>query len=275
MSAPGAPDPPTHDDVLPDGHLAVSLLGLPVELHAEAAAHGDALLRELEMLRRAGAAGALPDRLRVLVAAMHERFGAALDMIDAGVAQAAAFGRQHVDLRIVAPVAAGEACRELGDLLDELDERCRAGDELLTLAATPEVTGYRTWFLGQFTAQASGAAPSRWAASGTTEDALAGFRVELVGDTPRVVAPDDVDLATAPALRSILGELRAEGHHRVTVDLSTTAFVDSVGVSVLVAAHTRLHDDGGELRIVIGPRARRLFELTGLDGVLHLVDDRP
>jgi len=252
----------------------VVLLGLPVTLHAQAAAHGDALLRELELMRRADAAGGIPDRLRVLVAEMHERFGAMLDTIDAGVAEATAERQEHVDLRIAAPVEAGEACRALADLLDDLDEQCRAGDTLLTLATSPQATEYRTWFLGQFTSQLAGTPPTRWGESGDAEGGPAAFTVDRAGDTPCVIAADDVDLVTAPELRSILGDLRAEGHRRVTVDLSATAFLDSVGLSVLVAIHTRLDDDGGELRIVIGPRARRLFELTGLDGVLHVVDGR-
>lgn len=253
----------------------VRLLGVPVALHGQAAAHGDALQRELEMLRRSDdAAEGIPHRLHQLIERMHERFGGLGDAIDDGLAAAASSGHELVDLEVPAPVEAGEACRVLSDLLDELDEFCRTGDHLLTLATPPEAIAYRRWFLGQFTAQLSGAPPTRWGEQCDGED-LPGFTVDRGGEEPRVVAPDDVDLSTAPELRSILNDLRAEGHHRVIVDLSGTTFLDSVGVSVLVAAHTRLDDDGGELRIVIGPRTRRLFELTGLHEVLHLVDAGP
>lgn len=271
MSADPTPDTPR--DLAP-----VALLGIPVALHAQAAAHGDALQRELEMLRRSDdAAEGVPHRLHQLIERMHERFGGLADTIDDGLAAATASGREQVDLEVLAPVEAGEACRVLSELLDELDEYCRKGDHLLTLATPPEAIAYRRWFLGQFTTQLAGAAPERWGEPGAVGDdedeEVRGFTVDRGGERPRVVAPDDVDLSTAPELRSILNDLRAEGHRRLTVDLSETAFLDSVGVSVLVAAHARLDDDGGELRIVIGPRARRLFELTGLDEVLHLVDD--
>ena len=86
-------------------------------------------------------------------------------------------GEIAIDLTYrVPPVAAG-AVQALDEMLDEADEYCRRGDHLLTLAAPPESVRFRKWFLGGFTDQFGGAAPTPWPGHRCLNLAAAGITV--------------------------------------------------------------------------------------------------
>jgi hypothetical protein len=53
----------------------------------------------------------------------------------------------------------------LGAILDEVDELCRQGQYLLTLATPPDLVAYRHWLLEEFTRQIAGQEPVAWADS--------------------------------------------------------------------------------------------------------------
>ena len=91
-------------------------------------------------------------------------------------------------------------------------------------------------------------------------------------DIPFVVAVVDgvtyvggeIDMMTAPELDACLGT--AEGG--VRIDMTAVTFVDSVGLSVLIAHH-RQHTQGAGLRIVaMSQPVQRLLEITGLLPIL-------
>ena len=48
------------------------------------------------------------------------------------------------------------------DILREVDDYCRTGTELLTLAPSPDVVAYREWVTSQVLGQARGEPPTPW-----------------------------------------------------------------------------------------------------------------
>ena len=87
----------------------------------------------------------------------------------------------------------------------------------------------------------------------------------------------ELDLATAPELEQLVTE-RLEAGREVVVDLRGLEFMDSSGIRVLVAAHTRAGRIGTRLVIVrppVGSAVAKIVEVSGLDGELNLVDDPP
>jgi anti-sigma B factor antagonist len=75
----------------------------------------------------------------------------------------------------------------------------------------------------------------------------------------------ELDAATAPSLYATLSDLSRRGVTRVDLDLSNLEFMDSTGLSVVVAEHKRTIDDGGGL-VILSPSRRiiRLFQISGL-----------
>lgn len=105
--------------------------------------------------------------------------------------------------------------------------------------------------------------------------ATARYPIEMVNGVPVVTAPEEIDASNVDWLRVILLEAANRGQARFVVDMSGTQFCGSAGVGVLVGAHNRAVAEGGEMRLVI-PTAcmvRRVFEITGLDGLIPSFPD--
>jgi anti-sigma B factor antagonist len=92
------------------------------------------------------------------------------------------------------------------------------------------------------------------------------YPVEMIGGLPVVTAPAGIDATTADQLRLVLLEAAAHGHTTVVVDMTGTQFCDSAGLSVLIRAHKRALEEGGELRLVMPADGAvfRIFTLTSL-----------
>lgn len=91
------------------------------------------------------------------------------------------------------------------------------------------------------------------------------------GDAVCVVTPaGEIDLASAPALKSHLVGLLDDGYTRFVVDLSAVRYLDSTGLGVLIAFSRRLND-GGQITLAQPPRSvLALLELTGLDATFQV-----
>lgn len=104
------------------------------------------------------------------------------------------------------------------------------------------------------------------------------FRVSPtpLGDATTVIAVSgEIDLFTAPELKSAIGAAVDDGRPRVVVDLTHTTFLDSSGLGVLVGALQRLRDHGGALSIVnVDDAIARTFSITGLDQILAIRETR-
>ena len=94
--------------------------------------------------------------------------------------------------------------------------------------------------------------------------------VEVVSGVPVVAAPEEIDMISAPELRSALLEAAAHGHGTLVVDMTRTQFCDSSGVHTLLAAHERAQAEGGELLLVISATVvLRISGITGLDRIVR------
>ena len=93
-------------------------------------------------------------------------------------------------------------------------------------------------------------------------DAVDGFsvRVETNGHGPVVRVSGELDLATSPRLRTLLGEL---GDRAVTLDLADVTFLDSSALAVLLWKHK----DGGIVLRGVQPFQMKILELCGLRDV--------
>jgi anti-sigma B factor antagonist len=87
-----------------------------------------------------------------------------------------------------------------------------------------------------------------------------------------VLVSGEIDFANAPHLAEVLAHFR-DGD--VIVDFAGVTFIDSAGLSVLLAAHQRIERRDAHLRLVAVPkRLLKTMKIAGLTGVLHLGKDR-
>jgi anti-sigma B factor antagonist len=91
------------------------------------------------------------------------------------------------------------------------------------------------------------------------------------GDRHVLAVRGEIDLFTAPELKSALGEALESGHTRIVVDLTNTSFLDSTALGVLIGAVKRLRSRDGVLTIVnTDPNIAKTFEITGLDQIFTI-----
>ncbi|HWD54305.1 MAG TPA: STAS domain-containing protein [Acidimicrobiales bacterium] len=99
------------------------------------------------------------------------------------------------------------------------------------------------------------------------------FTTEISGsaDHALVILTGELDVSTAGQLYEELATLNREGAIHVALDLTALEFIDSTGISVVIAEHKRTMSAGGGLIILTPHRhVRRVFEVTGLMDVLHI-----
>ena len=93
-------------------------------------------------------------------------------------------------------------------------------------------------------------------------------------DTAVLSLRGSLDIDTAPALKANLNRLVERANPHVVVDLAGLDFCDSMGVGVLVTAHSRALERGGWVRLVAPSTfLRRLFDTLGLTAHLSLHAD--
>lgn len=146
--------------------VEVRLLNYPLDLYLRAQQHSDELIREFMHITNSRqsdpSAEVAPTRLWAIIDDLTVRFAAMIEAPRQERDAAIERGELRIDLTYVTPVEALEPVRQLGHLLDEADEYCRAGQHLLTLATPPDAVAFRHWFLGEFERQFAGEAPRPW-----------------------------------------------------------------------------------------------------------------
>ena len=211
---------------------------------------------------------------------------------------AAEEGRASIDLVYHVPVEVGSAAKELGQLLDEADDYCRQGD-LLTLVAPTQAAAFRRWFLGEFVRQTSGSEPRPWspeaassveplrAPSGRTESIVSDPSaistehavVEADADAVRVTLIGDIDLVSGEQVRAVLQRVIGFESKALVLDLTRVSFIDSLGLSVVMASRARSVELGRDVVIHVSENLARTFDVAGLaefvtDASAEDVDDR-
>ncbi|HWE08178.1 MAG TPA: STAS domain-containing protein [Solirubrobacteraceae bacterium] len=83
----------------------------------------------------------------------------------------------------------------------------------------------------------------------------------------------EVDLASAPELKSALVELVVGGHRRFVLDLSRLGHLDSTGLGVLAAFRQRLGADGTLKLAGMPPNLLSVLRLSGLDRTFEICSD--
>jgi PAS domain S-box-containing protein len=156
----GAPPPSSGwpDVVPPPGPtVPVTLIDMPVVLHAASEESRATLLRELVLAAREdGGFGMRPADLRT-----------ALDTnsaVDTCVTAALQDQTSQADVRsldVSAPAGCGPSVQALRRVLDHADDAARRG-RLLTRPALPHIRAFRHWLLDQFVTQSGGGPPTAW-----------------------------------------------------------------------------------------------------------------
>jgi len=94
------------------------------------------------------------------------------------------------------------------------------------------------------------------------------------GDRVRVSLHGELDIAAARRLDEELEQIERESTAHIVLDLRELTFLDSTGLRSLIGADARAREQGRRVTLVQGPAVvRRVFEITGLEGRLEIVDD--
>ena len=84
----------------------------------------------------------------------------------------------------------------------------------------------------------------------------------------------ELDLSAFDEVDGVLSDAQSDGNRIVRIDLRGLEFIDSTGIRLLLAAHSRAKRVGHEFCIIRGSeRIQRVFALTDLDGRLPFCDD--
>jgi anti-sigma B factor antagonist len=82
----------------------------------------------------------------------------------------------------------------------------------------------------------------------------------------------ELDAFTVSELRQALAELASV--HRLLIDLSGVAFIDSAGLGALIGGIRRSRELGGDVAVVVSnrPTLRRLLDTTGFDRIVPVTE---
>ena len=95
------------------------------------------------------------------------------------------------------------------------------------------------------------------------------FPVQVTRGVPVVIAPTEIDITNAAALRAALLHAAARPAAALVVDMTRTRFCDCAGLHALIAAHKRAQAEGRQVRLVItGAQVHRILTLTALDRLI-------
>jgi len=96
-----------------------------------------------------------------------------------------------------------------------------------------------------------------------------------MGNVVIVAVNGEVDTTTVGSLQAVFDDLVTRGEQNYVIDLSQVAFMDSSGLAALTKLYKRIRIGRGDVRLChLRPEMRRIMELTRLDRVFEIYDDR-
>jgi anti-sigma B factor antagonist len=105
----------------------------------------------------------------------------------------------------------------------------------------------------------------------TNDHQLSCEHSELPHGMAKVAAVGEVDQATAPKLKTELLKAIARMSPHLVIDLSGVTFIDSAGLTVILAARQRARAQGGDTYL-LGPTkpVRKVLAITSLDRLFEI-----
>jgi stage II sporulation protein AA (anti-sigma F factor antagonist) len=100
------------------------------------------------------------------------------------------------------------------------------------------------------------------------------LEASMQGTSALVTIRGDFDVQVVQEVAAKLAEVESTKPELLVLDLSGLSFLDSSGMGVIAAAHSRAGDAGRRFAVVNPPYGvMRAFTLSGLDEVITIVDD--
>jgi anti-anti-sigma factor len=98
-------------------------------------------------------------------------------------------------------------------------------------------------------------------------------RIEHEGDIARVRLRGGLDISTEHELHQAVGALDRAGSHAIRIDLSGVDFIDSRGLSALLAIHKEWSRQGHTVEFLgpLQPAVQRVLDITRVDDELSFV----
>ena len=98
---------------------------------------------------------------------------------------------------------------------------------------------------------------------------------QSIDDGMLIEVQGEINFTTSPALRAELMSVLQPGLSRLVVDLSDVTHMDSSGVATLVEAmQIQRQNDNKLVLCSLQPRVKGIFQISRLDNVFTIVDDR-
>jgi anti-sigma B factor antagonist len=102
-----------------------------------------------------------------------------------------------------------------------------------------------------------------------------GYSVDRKDDVTVVAVEDELVVGNRRELKDEVLSRLGEGDDKFVLDFEDASYIDSSGLGVLVSLSKRIREQGGELRLAgLDDDLRTLFELTRLDTLFQIADDR-
>src|SRR5688500_5677631 len=101
------------------------------------------------------------------------------------------------------------------------------------------------------------------------------FDVKKQGDITVIDVEGQLIVGNRQELKQKVLEELEKGARKFLIDFSSTGYIDSSGLGVLVSLSKKIREQGGELRLAnLNEDLRTLFELTKLDTLFHIATSR-